>query len=86
MRSLILAIAAATAITACASTTPAPEKSAAAPVPVPAPAKPLPQCYSGDHGKFFNAGDKANVSGVEVVCEKTSDGKSAQWMGVKTKH
>ncbi len=84
MRSLILAIAAATAITACASTTPAPEKSAAAPVPV--PAKPLPQCYSGDHGKFFNAGDKANVSGVEVVCEKTSDGKSAQWMGVKTKH
>nr|MBL8412319.1 hypothetical protein [Dechloromonas sp.] len=84
MRSLILAIAAATAITACASTTPAPEKSAAAPLPV--PAKPLPQCYSGDHGKFFNAGDKANVSGVEVVCEKTSDGKSAQWMGVKTKH
>jgi len=82
MRSLILGIAAATAITACASTTPAPEKTAAAP----APAKPVPQCYSGDHGKFFNAGDKANVSGVEVVCEKTSDGKSAQWMGVKAKH
>lgn len=82
MRSLILAIAAATAITACASSTPAPEKTAAAP----APAKPVPQCYSGDHGKFFNAGDKATVSGVDVVCEKTSDGKSAQWMGVKAKH
>lgn len=82
MRSLILAIAAATAITACASSAPAPEKTAAAP----APAKPLPQCYSGDHGKFFNAGDKATVSGVDVVCEKTSDGKSAQWMGVKAKH
>lgn len=82
MRSLILAIAAATAITACASSTPAPEKTAAAP----APAKPVPQCYSGDHGKFFNAGEKATVSGVDVVCEKTSDGKSAQWMGVKAKH
>jgi len=82
MRSLILAIAAATAITACASSTPAPEKTAAAP----APAKPVPQCYSGDHGKFFNASEKATVSGVDVVCEKTSDGKSAQWMGVKAKH
>lgn len=81
MRSMIFAIAVATAITACTSTAPAPEKPAAA-----APAKALPQCYSGDHGKFFNAGDKASISGVDVVCEKTSDGKSAQWMGVKAKH
>lgn len=86
MRSLILAIATATAITACASSTPAPEKAAAAPAPAAAPAKPAPQCYSGDHGKFFNAGDKATISGVNVVCEKTSDGKAAQWMGVKAKH
>jgi len=82
MRSMLFAIAVATAITACASSAPAPAKDTAAP----AAAKPAPQCYSGDHGKFFEVGAKAAVSGVDVVCEKTSDGKSAQWMGVKAKH
>ena len=82
MRSMLFAIAVATAITACASSAPAPAKDAAAP----AAAKPAPQCYSGDHGKFFEVGAKAAVSGVDVVCEKTSDGKSAQWMGVKARH
>lgn len=82
MRSMLFAIAVATAITACASSAPVPGKDAAAP----AAAKPLPQCYSGDHGKFFDVGAKATVSGVDVVCEKTSDGKAAQWMGMKAKH
>ncbi|WP_153132577.1 hypothetical protein [Dechloromonas hortensis] len=79
MRSLILAAATALTLTACASQAPAPQAAAT-------PAKPAPQCYSGDHGKFFDVGAKAAISGVDVVCEKTSDGKAAQWMGAKAKH
>ncbi|MBV5336712.1 MAG: hypothetical protein J0653_01510 [Deltaproteobacteria bacterium] len=56
---------------------------AAAPTEAPKPAVKAPQCYSSDHGKFFDAGSKVNISGVDVVCEKTSDGKNAQWMGKK---
>ncbi len=42
-----------------------------------------PQCWSGDHNRFFDAGSKTSISGVEVTCEQTSDGKNAQWMGKK---
>jgi hypothetical protein len=84
MRTLFVA-AIALALSACATQEAA--KSAAAPAPatttVAAPAAKAPQCYSGDHGKFFNIGDKATISGVNVTCEKTSDGKNGQWMGAK---
>ncbi len=76
MRSLLLVTSAALFLSACAS-------QATAPAEAPKPAVKVPQCYSSDHGKFFDAGSKATISGVEVVCEKTSDGKNAQWMGKK---
>ncbi|MBT9519549.1 MAG: hypothetical protein IV101_01530 [Dechloromonas sp.] len=81
MRSLLVAAAVALTLTACAtqSTPPAP---AAAAAPAPAP-KPAPQCYNGDSGKFEAVGTVATISGVKVACEKTSDGKNAQWMGAK---
>ena len=84
MRSLIVAVASVFVVAACASHSPAPEKVAAAPAP--APAKAAPQCYSGDHGKFLAIGTQTAISGVDVVCQATSDGKGAQWMGVKAKH
>jgi hypothetical protein len=31
----------------------------------------------------MDVGTKTSISGVAVVCEKTSDGKNAQWMGAK---
>lgn len=89
MRSLMLVAAILLTLTACASSSPAPEKAASAAPAVaaaPAPAKPAPQCYSGDHGKFFDVGSSVAISGVDVVCQKSSDGKAAQWMGVKGKH
>lgn len=73
---------AATALTLAACAT----QEAAKPVPAPAAAsaaKPTPQCYSGDHGKFFNVGEQTKISGVEVTCQATSDGKNGQWMGRK---
>lgn len=85
MRSLLIAAAVALSLTACAtqSTPPAPAAAPAA-VAAPAPApKAAPQCYNGDSGKFEAIGTVTMISGVKVVCEKTSDGKSAQWMGVK---
>ncbi len=48
-------------------------------------AKPAPSCFNGDDGKFYPVGQKAVVSGVEVACTATSDGKSGQWMGAKHK-
>ncbi len=89
MRSLILAAASALTLAACASSAPTNEKTAATPAPAPAaaPAKvAAPQCYSGDHSKFFDVGTKTTISGVDVVCQASSDGKGAQWMGVKAKH
>ncbi len=84
MRSLIIAATFALTLSACATQSPPP---AAAPVPAaaaaPAPAAKAPQCYNGDSGKFVAVGTTAAISGVKVVCEKTSDGKNAQWMGVK---
>lgn len=87
MRSLIIAAALALTLTACATqTTPpaaAPAPAAAAAPAAPAPVVKVPQCYNGDAGKFEPVGTMAAISGVKVVCEKTSDGKNAQWMGVK---
>lgn len=90
MRSLFLVALSALTLAACASSAPAPEKTAApAPAPTaaaaPAPVK-APQCYSGDHGKFFDLGARTSISGVDVVCQATSDGKGGQWMGAKAKH
>ncbi|MFH1658091.1 MAG: hypothetical protein ABIG35_02150 [Pseudomonadota bacterium] len=86
MRSLLIAAAVALTLTACATQSPppapAPAPAAAAAAPAPAP-KAAPQCYNGDSGKFEAIGTVTTISGVKVVCEKTSDGKSAQWMGVK---
>ncbi|UCV15825.1 hypothetical protein [Quatrionicoccus australiensis] len=91
MRSLFLVGLSALTLAACASSAPAPEKAAASmPAPAvaaaPAPAKKAPQCYSGDHGKFFDLGARTSISGVDVVCQATSDGKGGQWMGAKAKH
>lgn len=73
----ILAITAAVVLSACAAQTTAPaDKSAST-------AKTGPQCWSGDHSKFFNVGDKTTLAGVSVECKPTSDGKAAQWMGNK---
>ena len=87
MRSLIIAAALALTLAACATQTTPP---AAAPVPAavpvaaaPTPAPKAPECYNGDAGKFEVVGTVSSISGVKVVCEKTSDGKNAQWMGVK---
>ena len=93
MRSLFV-ISSALLITACAGQQTMPEKAApapahvAAPAPTPAPAaaapaapvaKKIPQCYSADAGKFFAVGEKANVSGIDVVCATNSDGTAGQW-------
>lgn len=58
---------------------PAPAPAAAAPAPVATVAKKIPQCYSADAGKFFAVGEKANVSGIDVVCATNSDGTAGQW-------
>lgn len=87
MRTFLATSAIALGLSACASQAPAPSP-APAPAPsaaaaAPAPAAKAPQCWNGDAGKFMDIGTKAAISGVEVVCEKTSDGKNAQWMGKK---
>ena len=69
-------------LTACAGQQAAPEKLAAAPAAA-SPAKPGPQCYSGDHSRFFNVEEKTTIAGVAVTCKATADGKSGQWMGSK---
>ncbi|MFZ4536080.1 hypothetical protein [Propionivibrio sp.] len=85
MRSLFIALASLSLLAACAAT-PEPKAemkpAAKAEEKVATPAK-VPQCYSGDAGKFFNAGEKAIVSGVAVTCVATADGKNASWVGVK---
>ena len=81
MRSLLVAAAVALTLTACATQSPAPAPAAAA-APAPA-AKAAPQCYNGDSGKFEPVGTMTSISGVKVTCEKTTDGKNAQWMGAK---
>ncbi len=76
-------LAAALLLSACASQNTAPEKVAAAPAAAAPAAKPGPQCYSGEHERFFNVDEKASIAGVAVTCKATSDGKSGQWMGGK---
>lgn len=68
-------------LAACASQAPAPAEKAAAPAT--SAAKSGPQCYSGDHSRFFNVGEKTSIAGVNVVCKAAGDGKAAQWMGDK---
>jgi len=80
MRSFLLVSAAALGLTACASQTTAPVPAAQ---PAAAPAAKAPECWNGDAGKFESVGTTASISGVQVTCEKTSDGKNAQWMGKK---
>ena len=75
MRNFLMISAAALGLSACASQTPAPAVSA--------PAAPAPQCWNGDAGAFMAVGTQAEISGVKVTCEKTADGKNAQWMGKK---
>ena len=86
----LLALSAALALSACATQEAAPAKpAAAAPAPAAvaaAPAAKAPQCWNGDTGAFMDLGAHATISCVEVVCQKTSDGKNAQWMGAKAKH
>ena len=83
MRTFLATSAIALGLSACASQAPAPAKpAAAAPSPVAAAPK-APQCWNGDAGAFMDVGAKTSISGVAVVCEKTSDGKNAQWMGAK---
>ncbi len=81
MRYLIIA-AATLSLAACATQEPA-KKADAQATPATAATVKAPQCWSGDHGKFFDAGAKTTISGVDVTCEKTSDGKNAQWVGKK---
>jgi len=83
MRSLIVATTVAMTLTACATQ---PTPPAAAPALAPAAAAPVqkaPECFNGDSGKFEAVGAIASISGVKVVCEKTSDGKNASWVGMK---
>lgn len=83
MRSFLIVSAAALGLNACASQ-PAAPAAPATPAASPAAAAPkAPQCWNGDAGKFMDVGSQANISGVAVTCEKTSDGKNAQWMGKK---
>jgi hypothetical protein len=85
LRAFLAASSIALGLSACATQTPAPapaQKPAAPAAAAPAPA-PAPQCWNGDAGKFEAVGSKATISGVAVTCEKTTDGKNAQWMGKK---
>lgn len=89
MRTLLVTSAIVLTLSACASQSTTPV-AASAPAPVaaataPAPVVKVPQCWNGDAAKFEGVGSVASISGVKVVCEKTADGKNAQWMGVKHK-
>lgn len=75
---IVLVLASLVLFSACASQSTAPEKVALA-----SAAKPGPQCYSGDHGRFFNVEEATTIAGVAVICKATADGKSGQWMGSK---
>lgn len=81
MRNFLITSAIALGLSACASQAPAPAKPAAAPASAATPK--APQCWNGDTGAFTEIGAAARISGVEVICEKTSDGKNAQWMSKK---
>lgn len=83
IRAFLIVSATALGLGACASQTAQPTApTAAAPAAVKV-AAPAPQCWNGDAGQFQDIGTVAPISGVSVVCEKTSDGKNAQWMTAK---
>lgn len=85
LRTFLATSAVALGLSACSTQAPVPaaaDKPAAAATATPA-AAPAPQCWNGDAGKFEPVGTLATISGVAVTCEKTSDGKNAQWMGKK---
>ena len=83
MRNFLIISAAALGLSACAGQTPAPAASTPAAASASKAAAPAPQCWNGDAGAFMAVGAQAEISGVKVTCEKTSDGKNAQWMGKK---
>ena len=89
LRAFLAASSIALGLSACASQTPAPAPAPKSAAPAAAPAAaapapaPAPQCWNGDAGKFEAVGTKSTISGVAVTCEKTADGKNAQWMGKK---
>lgn len=81
MRTFLATSAIALGLSACATqNTPPAQPTPAATAPA---APKAPQCWNGDAGKFEEVGAQASISGVAVTCEKTSDGKNAQWMGKK---
>lgn len=83
MRAFLATSAIALGLTGCATQAPVPAEKPVAPAATPAAV--TPQCWNGDAGKFEAVGSQASISGVAVVCEKTSDGKNAQWMGAAQK-
>lgn len=85
MRAFLATSAIALGLSGCATQTPAPAEKPVAQAAAAAPAAKAPQCWNGDAGKFEDLGRQASISGVAVVCEKTSDGKNAQWMGAGKK-
>lgn len=85
MRAFLATSAIALGLTGCATQTPAPAEKPVASATA-TPAAKAPQCWNGDAGKFEDVGSQASISGVTVVCEKTSDGKNAQWMGTGKKN
>ncbi|CAG1012584.1 hypothetical protein BURK2_04550 [Burkholderiales bacterium] len=80
IRNSLALIGLAALFTGCAST--APNTTPAAAEKKPETAK-VAQCYSGDAGRFFNVGERTSISGLEVTCTATSDGKNGQWMSAK---
>lgn len=85
MRTFLATSAIALGLTGCATQNPVPAEKPVAPAAA-APAPKAPQCWNGDAGKFEDIGNQASISGVTVVCEKTTDGKNAQWMGTGNKN
>lgn len=83
MRRFLASSAIALGLSACASQAPAPAQPAVSVTPAATAASKAPQCWNGDAGAFMAVGTKAAISGVTVVCEKTTDGKHAQWMAAK---
>lgn len=65
-------------LSACANQNTGPEKTAMVPA-----VKPGPQCYSGEHGRFFNVEEATTIAGVAVTCKATADGNAGRWMGGK---
>ncbi|HLO63016.1 MAG TPA: hypothetical protein VK165_08625 [Azonexus sp.] len=87
MRAFLATSAIALGLTGCATQTPAPAPADKPAAPAAAtPTNKAPQCWNGDAGKFEDVGSRASISGITVVCEKTADGKNAQWMGTGKKN